>query len=93
MASKPAARDTAKKSPIARIRFAPDLAAAAQQAMIQRITDARYEVAVRLTGGEEWLLPIFERLEAEIEKLTAQTDTLSRARQIAKQNAAPKRAA
>jgi hypothetical protein len=92
MASKSAARDTATKSPIARIRFAPDLAAA-QQAVIQRITDARYEVAVRLTGGEEWLLPIFERLEAEIEKLTAQTDTLSRARQIAKQNAAPKRAA
>lgn len=92
MASQPAARDAANNSPLATNRALPD-PAAARQAEIQKIADARYEIAARMVAGQHWLLPIFERLEAELERLAAEEDTLARALRLVAENAAPKRAA
>jgi hypothetical protein len=92
MASRPAARDAANNSPLATIHASKD-PNTARQAKIQKIADARYVIAVRIDQGQHWLAPIFKRLEAELEKLAAEEDTLARARQLVAENAAPKRAA
>ncbi|WP_282130000.1 hypothetical protein [Roseobacter litoralis] len=93
MASRSAAWDAAKKSPTHRSTQPRTCAVDAHQAEIQRITEARDKVAELLTEGLIQLAPIFQRLEAELEILTAQEDTLARARRIVAENAAPKRAA
>lgn len=64
-----------------------------QDALIHKITDARDEIIRRIGQGEEFLLPIFERLEDELEKFRRKEDTLTRVRRLAAENAVRKRAA
>lgn len=65
----------------------------ARQAEIRRISDARDQIVQLIASEQFWLLPIFERLEDELERLQGREDAISRARSIAEQNAARKRAA
>ncbi|WP_037227187.1 hypothetical protein [Roseobacter sp. GAI101] len=70
-----------------------DCSGNARQAEIRRISDARDRVADLVASEQFWLIPIFERLEDELERLVGQEDAISRARRIAEENAARKRAA
>lgn len=65
----------------------------ASQTEIRRISIARDRVAGLVASEQFWLIPIFLRLEDELERLSGQEDVVSRARAIANQNAARKRAA
>jgi hypothetical protein len=60
---------------------------------LAQLTEARDRVAQIVADGGLYALPIFERLEAELEKYTDQQSALDRARQIAEEIAARKRAA
>lgn len=64
----------------------------AQAVLIERVAQARDRTAILLADGELWILPIFERLEQELDALAAKEEVLTRARQIAAA-AARKRAA
>ena len=59
---------------------------------VQRLRRARDRVATLIKCGEEWALPLFARLRAELEALEAQQSLLDEAFTIAN-NAALSRAA
>jgi hypothetical protein len=60
---------------------------------IKRLADHRDRVARMIADGQHWLLPIFERLEHELEALSIRQSALDRALLIARNNAARIRAA
>ena len=55
----------------------------AAELSIRRITESRDRMAVLVAEGQVWALPIFIRLEAELEKAKIQQSALDRARDIA----------
>ncbi len=63
-----------------------------KQSKIDRVRNARAQVAKKITDGEEWLLPLLKRFNAEIARLEEAQNLLLQAAEIAK-HAAPHRAA
>ena len=59
---------------------------------IERVIRARQQIAQQISNGEEWLIPLLKRFNAEIEALEENQDLLFQATQIAN-HAAPNRAA
>ncbi|WP_157967807.1 hypothetical protein [Cohaesibacter intestini] len=52
---------------------------------LARLRSAREKAAMLIADGEEWLLPHFERIHAEIEKLEDKQKRLNLALEIARQ--------
>ena len=65
---------------------------AAIDGQIERVLRAREQIAHKINKGEEWMIPLLKRFNAEIEALEEKQDLISQAAQIAT-HAAPTRAA
>ena len=63
---------------VARANYAP-----ASSASVEVLERHLQTVAARLVAGETWILPLFVRLECEIEKAREAQDVIARARMIA----------
>lgn len=63
-----------------------------KQTNIDRVRNARAQIAKKITDGEEWMLPLLKRFNADLEALEEKQDLLFQAAQIAN-HAAPNRAA
>jgi hypothetical protein len=59
---------------------------------IDRVKRARQQIAQQINNGEEWMLPLLKRFNADLEALEEKQDLLFQAAQIAN-HAAPNRAA
>lgn len=59
---------------------------------IERVLRARQQIAQQIINGEEWMLPLLKRFNAELEALEEKQDLIFQAAQIAN-HAAPIRAA
>lgn len=73
----------------ARIRKAPTTPL---QSKIDRVRNARAQIAEQIIRGEEWMLPLLKRFNDELAKLEETQDLLLQAAEIAS-HAAPNRAA
>ena len=62
------------------------------QNKIDRVQHARVQIAQKITNGEEWMLPLLKRLNAELASLEEHQALLFQAAEIANY-AAPHRAA
>ena len=63
-----------------------------KQTSIDRVRNARAQIAKKITDGEEWMLPLLKRLNAELARLEEAQNLLQQAAEIAN-HAAPYRAA
>ncbi|WP_340237438.1 hypothetical protein [Sulfitobacter pontiacus] len=63
-----------------------------KQSKIDRVRNARAQIAKMITDGEEWLLPLLKRFNAELARLEEAQNLLLQAAEIAN-HAAPHRAA
>ena len=54
---------------------------------ILRVQTARKQIAQQIVCGEDWLIPLLKRFNAEIEALEEKQDLLVQAAQIANQSA------
>jgi hypothetical protein len=63
-----------------------------KQTKIDRVRNARAQIAKKITDGEEWMLPLLKRFNAEIARLEEAQNLLLQAAEIAN-HAAPQRAA
>ncbi|WP_322865934.1 hypothetical protein U5922_006835 [Aquicoccus sp. G2-2] len=59
---------------------------------IDRVRNARAQIAKQITDGEEWMLPLLKRFNTELARLEETQDLLCQAAEIAN-HAAPHRAA
>jgi hypothetical protein len=64
----------------------------AVEGQIDRVKRARQQIAQQITNGEEWMLPLLKRFNADLEALEEKQNLLFQAAQIAN-HAAPIRAA
>ncbi|ATG35472.1 hypothetical protein PhaeoP23_01323 [Phaeobacter piscinae] len=62
------------------------------QSRIDRVRHARAQIAKKITDGDEWLLPLLQRLNTELARLEETQNLLRQAAEIAN-HAAPHRAA
>ncbi len=62
------------------------------QRKIDRVRNARAQIARKITDGEEWMLPLLKRFNTELASLVETQDLLFQAAEIAN-HAAPHRAA
>ncbi len=63
-----------------------------KQTNIERVRTARAQIAKKITDGEEWMLPLLKRLNAELARLEEAQNLLLQAAEIAN-HAASHRAA
>jgi len=63
-----------------------------KQTNIDRVRNARAQIAKKITDGEEWMLPLLKRFNAELARLEEAQNLLLQAAEIANY-AAPHRAA
>lgn len=62
------------------------------ESQIDRVKRARQQIAQQINNGEEWMLPLLKRFNADLEALEEKQNLLFQAAQIAN-HAAPIRAA
>lgn len=55
----------------------------AVESQIDRVKRARQQIAQQITNGEEWMLPLLKRFNADLEALEEKQDLLLQAAQIA----------
>lgn len=87
MSTRPAARAAAPET--AHIHRTPTRPL---QSKIDRVRNARTQIARQITEGEEWMLPLLKRFNTELARLEETQDLLFQAAEIAN-HAAPYRAA
>ncbi len=86
MSTRPAARAAAPET--AHIRTPTR----SLQSEIDRVRNARTQIARQITNGEEWMLPLLKRFNTELARLEETQDLLLQAAEITS-HAAPHRAA
>lgn len=87
MSTRHAARAAAPQ--LARIHRIPT---ESKQSTMDRVRNARAQIARKITDGEEWMLPLLKRLNTELASLEEDQDLVFQAAEIAN-HAAPHRAA
>lgn len=82
----------AARTTVTKIAHIPPVQSSAVEIQIDRVKRARQQIAQQITNGEDWMLPLLKRFNADLEALEEKQDLLFQAAEIAN-HAAPTRAA